>query len=38
MKMMSIPIATQSKYQFITEGKANNSFSKHRAPPVRYFR
>ena len=38
MKMMSIPIVIQSKYQFISEGKASNSFSKHRAPPIRYFR
>ena len=36
MKTKSIPIATQSKCQFIT--KTNDPFSKHRAPPIRYFR
>ena len=35
MKTKSIPIATQPKYQFFT--KANDPFSKHRIPPVRYF-
>ena len=29
MKMVSIPIAAQSKCQFITEGKASNTFCKH---------
>ena len=33
METKSIPIATQSKCQFIT--KANDLFSKHRALPVR---
>ena len=35
---MYIPIAKQSKYQFLTEGKANKQLSRHRAPPARYFR
>ena len=35
---MYIPIAKQSKYQFLTEGKANKQLSGHRAPPARYFR
>ena len=35
---MYIPIAKQSKYQFLTEGKVNKQLSKYRAPPARYFR
>ena len=35
---MYIPLAKQSKYQFLTEGKANKQLSRHRAPPARYFR
>lgn len=38
MKMTSTPIATQSKYLFITEKKANNPFFKHRVLPARYSR